>query len=539
MLRILIAEDEVLEREALKLIIQKNMASILEVEEAANGRSALSRIASFKPDIVFLDIHMPGLNGIETAKKIKQIDPQIRIVFLTAYNEFEYAHEAIRIGVEDFIVKPASEERIVDLLNTLISTLSKEKQERIERENAELRLDTFSLYLETEFVYSMAVRGMSVEKYTSFSSILDRDIAGGRGGLLKIHYDSYPLSVDTGYQRDVLKKRVIALIRTALAEKGVALMVNLESSSPFLFFHCTDTCDSLVSDEIFRSLLKEIVSHILKALSLRVDIGYGRVFMKPENGKASFQEARRNFIGIEESVQSIIETTPAEENNRGEHSPDTLPLEFELEIEEALIQGESTQVFDTFSAIQLWFQTSSLPLSAQKKLLGELSVVLRHAVTMHLRSQVTLRADQNISESVSVEQLYTDFSILLHELSDLISSEYREADSSVITSAKEYMRSHYKSSISLEEIADYCGLSTAYFSRLFKRETDSNVIEYLTRLRLQEAKLLLRGTDLSMKEISTAVGYNDANYFTRVFNRVENCSPTSYRSKKILKEQKM
>ena len=109
MFKLLIADDEQLEREALRFIISKSIDSIIDIEEAVNGREAIAKVQASHPDIIILDINMPGINGIEAAWKIREKDKSVCIIFLTAFHQFDYAHEAIKVGVEDYIVKPSSE----------------------------------------------------------------------------------------------------------------------------------------------------------------------------------------------------------------------------------------------------------------------------------------------------------------------------------------------------------------------------------------------------------------------------------------------
>ena len=111
MYTLLIADDEGLEREALRYIIQRGNERIDRIIEAANGREAVESARSQEPDIAILDIKMPGTNGVEAARKIKEFLPSCRIIFLTAFDTFDYAREALRLGAEDFLVKPVEDDR--------------------------------------------------------------------------------------------------------------------------------------------------------------------------------------------------------------------------------------------------------------------------------------------------------------------------------------------------------------------------------------------------------------------------------------------
>jgi len=139
--KILIVDDEQLERNALKVIINKDINSIVEIEEAVNGREAIVKSRSFNPDIIFLDIKMPGINGIDAARTIRDSDSSVSIVFLTAYNQFEYAREAIDIGVSNFIIKPSSDSHILEVINKVITNIDNSRAEIIEKEHNEIRFN--------------------------------------------------------------------------------------------------------------------------------------------------------------------------------------------------------------------------------------------------------------------------------------------------------------------------------------------------------------------------------------------------------------
>ena len=219
MYKILIVDDEELERNALRAIINKGIDSIIEIQEAVNGREAIVKSRSFNPDIIFLDIKMPGINGIEAARTIRETDSSISIIFLTAFNRFEYAHEAIQIGVDDFIIKPSSENRVLEVITKLITKIDNRKSNLDLKENNELKLSRATGYLENEFIYNLSVRGITEEKFENYLSILDMDFYSARAGIVKLLFDTYPIHVDSSCQKQVLKKKMCLYIKIQPEEK--------------------------------------------------------------------------------------------------------------------------------------------------------------------------------------------------------------------------------------------------------------------------------------------------------------------------------
>jgi two-component system, response regulator YesN len=136
MYRLLIADDEALEREGLEWMIGQQLPGLFEVIHAENGRLAIQRAEQYRPDIIFMDIKMPGIEGLEALRLIQSAHPKVKMVLVSAYDFFSYAKEALRLGVRDYILKPARKDQIVEILKKLVNELEEEKEKR----DAELKL---------------------------------------------------------------------------------------------------------------------------------------------------------------------------------------------------------------------------------------------------------------------------------------------------------------------------------------------------------------------------------------------------------------
>lgn len=129
-MRIVIAEDELLERKAMKKFIENNFNDMVVVGEAVNGRTAIELAAATNPDIIFMDIKMPGVNGLEAIEKINATNPTIKFILVSAYDSFDYAKEAMQYGIKDYILKPGKKEEIVKSLRRLQKEIETESQEK-------------------------------------------------------------------------------------------------------------------------------------------------------------------------------------------------------------------------------------------------------------------------------------------------------------------------------------------------------------------------------------------------------------------------
>ena len=206
-------------------------------------------------------------------------------------------------------------------------------------------------------------------------------------------------------------------------------------------------------------------------------------------------------------------------------------------MEQAILNGNRNDVMEIFQQINEWFESSILSFEENKKNLLELVTVLKHAAAYQFPNGKCLIDDTEIRESTGAVILLSSINIFLNDLLEQIYKIQEIENSPAIDKACNFIETNFKNDITLEETASHCGLSSFYFSKLFKKRKKLTFIDYLTNRRIEEADRLLLETNLSIKEISRAVGYNDPNYFTRVFKRVHFSSPTSFRSNKMLRQQ--
>ncbi|MGI5172356.1 response regulator [Treponema sp. OMZ 840] len=151
MYKLLIADDESIERKALRNIIGSQYPTTIEVIEAVNGIDLLAKFDCFKPDIIFCDIKMPGKSGLEAMREIKAKNPDQIAVFLSAYDYFDYAREAVSLGVKEYLIKPAADNYVIDLVQKLIDILDKKKLQEQELSAQMEKLAMLDTYFQNTF----------------------------------------------------------------------------------------------------------------------------------------------------------------------------------------------------------------------------------------------------------------------------------------------------------------------------------------------------------------------------------------------------
>ncbi len=521
MYRILIADDEELEREALKAIINKGIDSAVEIQEAVNGRESVVKAKSFNPDIVFMDIKMPGINGIEAARMIRDYSDSVSIIFLTAFNQFEYAREAIQIGVEDFIIKPASELHVLEITGKLLDRIEKARAARSAEEDNELKLGRVKEYLETEFIYNLAIRGISEEKFLNYLAILDVHFLRGIAGIASVQFDTYPINVGSDYHRHVLRRRVSFIIKSVVGDMGFSVLVNIEMTN--VYFLAVQHPDSPVSmeDVDWLSVVNKIAGEVDRVLTVKMVAGFGHVFSSPSDSVSSFASAKK---ALSDGAVSSKHTSEGLESLR--------LINLEIDLEEALLKGKRPEVMDVFQKLREYLEGTVGSFDQIKQYLAELGMVIKHYAAYQFPDGFERVDLSGIYDAADIGALTDEFVVFLTSLLVQRNMVSEMNYSPAIEAACSYIGENFRQDITLEDAAGKAGLSSFYFSRLFKKSRGVTFIEYITMLRVDEARKLLKETTLSIGEISERVGYSDQNYFTRVFKRYESVSPSVYRARK-------
>lgn len=157
MFKILVADDEYLERKALSIILgeKSGIDNIEIVGEAADGKEVVELAREKKPDIIFMDVKMPGMNGLKAIKLIKENSSNTRFVILTAYDEFEYVQEALSLGIEEYLLKPVKPQKVRELVSRLVNKIQSSKKDEKIRKQMREKLDMVMPYIKMSFVFDL------------------------------------------------------------------------------------------------------------------------------------------------------------------------------------------------------------------------------------------------------------------------------------------------------------------------------------------------------------------------------------------------
>lgn len=471
-MRILVAEDELLERKAMKKFIQENFRDMEVVGEAENGRRAIELAKEKQPNIIFMDIKMPGINGLEAVEQIHAVQPNIKFILVSAYDTFDYAKQAMQFGIKDYILKPGKKEEIVKALFRLQKEIvDEEKLEEEKRQSRQLLEERFIRRLIEqplqEDVFELQNQLYPQMKYSYFL------VFGGNG------------TANPNEIRRSLEKYL---------------------SNPFILYETNDIVVAIVIIDDIEGKATQLIT--VRKLSLELKnslfIGIGHICDSLENLPTSYQGAYGAFFQLRTEGKSHYGFLNESDTHLSSE-------EYHTKIVEEVEKGNTSGAVENF-----------------KKYSHLLGKTEKENLYIAIQNLLMRRNISNLKSSITSLQTDEDWQMYLNLCCMKVNEIYQSMQS--MTIAKKYIEEHFSKNITLEDVAILVQLSPNYFSNLFKEEFGETFIEFLTRTRMLQAKLLIEKNAYSLKEICFKVGYKDPNYFSRVFKKYYHTSPKHFQN---------
>ena len=525
MYRILIADDEGIMVEALRSMIAREYGDRCEIATAKTGREAIERSEVFHPDIVLMDIQMPGINGISAMTEIRKFNRTVLFYVISAYDKFDYAQDAIALGVIRYLTKPVSRSAVHELMEEAIRKVDEMRQQRSEQLRAQEKLETVipivenglishillqSSWQETEY-YRQLLEVTEEYGYVCVFQFAAREDSGeftspvGMGMAAQQFYPEF---------RAIVKSYLSCIIGSVMTDRIVAVVPCREAHLEY--------------EERVKiiELLRSVVARLEERLKLRFRAGIGRL-QKMENMYTSYLEA----IGaLQEGESHVVHA--ADVRSRGYYEGD-YPADTEKELFACVTRGDLTQMTVVANRFFDWM------MYRKEKNMDNIRLKILECVIWAERQAFASGAvnyDFDSRNSYLPEMMaFTEYEELrgwfLKKMEDTcrsIRDKRTDQSETAVSRARIYIEENYTRDISLDEVSREVNISPYYFSKLFKEEAGENFIVYLTRLRMEKARELLADRSLSMKEISARIGYADPNYFSRIFKKQTGMTPREY-----------
>jgi two-component system response regulator YesN len=511
MYKILIADDESMERKALEDIIKSNFNEITTIEQAANGKRAVELAEILQPDIIIMDIKMPIMNGIDAGKEIIKMLPDCKIIMLTGFTYFSYAKESITIGAVEFLVKPASDEVIIETIQSTLHSVKMLEEKKNQQRINELKAKRAEEYLENEVVSAITFSNVDEDTILEHFQGLGIQFAYGTGVII---------SFKTFGNVDIKAKHIIYLWKEKIKtlSKDIRICACERSTNLYMLI----LSDYLIQEEEYKKILSSVVESTQDEMQIKLKLAVGPQVNQVSKIYMSFQAAKTALKG-EENVNFY-------KNNKQNLKQMLLKNDIETQLCEYLSSKKYNEaMLMANQAIDTILEENMEPVGR----IYEIIIVLSRYFRSKIQIDNTYELYSKLSDCEDKQKINNYVLEFMENLIDsLIASEIM-VNNEWIENLVKYIETNYMNNITLEDMAERIGFSTYYFSKLFKHTFNENFIEYLTRIRIERAKQLLLDPSISVKQVCFAVGYSEPNYFTRVFKRTVGISPSIYQKNAI------
>ncbi|MCC8049080.1 MAG: response regulator [Clostridiales bacterium] len=526
MYRILIADDEGLMLESLKTMILGQYSDCCELETAKTGRAVIEKTESFHPDIVFLDIQMPGINGIQAMKEIRKSNSTALFYIISAYDKFDYAKEAIDLGVEKYLTKPISRKTVLATVEEAMQKVDHNRALRSSQLQIQEKLEIIVPVVEQSIITNLLFQ-TEMQDVGYYLQLLD--ISESYGSILIAQFGT---EYDNGKLVSPVRMSVQAQdfypeFRTLVKDSLNCLVGPVMSNRIVLLIPHQNEQVSYEDRIRIVENARQLASQLEEQLNARFRIGIGRVH-KMEDIQLSYREALRSLNNSKSHVIHI------DDLQSGGVYEQEFPEETERRLFRFLESGNTAAMLAELNLFFDWM-VQHYPDDRGNICLKVLEYIIQ-AEKIAFESGTVNYNFSDRKEYLATAVSFNDYESLWRWFAEKMAAacdtihDYRESQSnSVVKKAQNYIRENYSHDISLDDVSRAVNISPYYFSKVFKEESGENFIEYLTRVRVEKAKELLQNPDLSIKMISSMCGYSDPNYFSRLFKKQTDMTPREYR----------
>ena len=537
-IKVFLVEDEMVIRRGIKNSIDWEKEGYIFCGEASDGELAYPMIIKEKPDILITDIRMPFMDGLELCKLVKKELPNIKILILSGYDEFDYAKEAIRLGVTEYLLKPISSGKLLEALNGVSESIRREKEDKdlVRKYMEEMRENTE--HEKQKFFEQMIAGNLSMADALETGKKYEMSLSAGMYNLLLFRFTlgeenrkSGELLGEAEYAIEKLTERLEYVFEFQRGVEGWAFLLMADNEEQM--------------SERVKELSKDLEEIMKNYSTIAYFGGIGQPVARLRELEESFGEAERALAArFTMELNRIISV----DDIRMAQNVDTLDdIEItsfgEIEktrtmLEKFLNNGVEDEI-DEFVDVYI----NELPEENLKSVLMRQYIIMDAYIVMMsfcekiegIEGEMQAQSEElknSMKTSQTLEEIKNYIRMLLKKIIGVRDTISGRRYSDIIEIAKDQIRKTYMSDeISLNTIAAEVGMSPSYFSSIFSKEMGKTFVEYLTEIRMDRAKELLMCSSMKTSEIGYEVGYKDPHYFSYIFKKTQNCTPKEFRAR--------
>lgn len=520
---VIIVDDEFRIGQLIRQLIHWDTLNMKCQDVLSDGETALEEILSNTPDIVLTDIRMPKIDGLDLIKATKDKGLNVCFIVVSGYKDFEYAHKALEYGIDDYLIKPVNENQLNDVLQKINNKLN---DNDLQNENQQKMNATVK---ESERIMKKDVWNQILDNKDPESSTYNNlNVKDSIYQVIDIKLDSIEAAHDDAQQDRFVANSVCSNVEEILTDAVDELIV---TSKPGLHIYCIIRYSSKSIDKINQlvSYYQDLKEKINMLDQYYVTIGVGRQHkfcdIRDSISEAYQAVCNRMTLGTDKIIFSD-ELPPFSDFQIKEYLAEARDT-----IHRCVVQNSKDALLHYISMLYYNINEKQTDCTVCYSIADQLFSIFLNDIQTDFENiekdklKLYIKCQNCNHKAALVQTLKDGFS----EYFDLIQIHEHKETIKPIRITKDFIESHYSEKITLDDMANKVGLSSAYFSALFKKETGTNLFNYINEIRIEHAKQLLQTSDESIAAIADMVGYTDERYFSKTFHKTTGIKPALFR----------
>ena len=531
MLKMIIADDEILVREGLKNILPWEAYNIEVVGVAKNGIETLTLCEEMKPDILFTDIRMPHLTGIEVAQKLKMQNYKTRIIIVSGIEDFSYAQQAIELNTEGYILKPIKKNKLIEIVEKVVSSINDEKEHAVKFKQLKKQLYDNIPAIKDRFLCNIIFRKYSNEKIIyDKCKFLNIPFVGSKPFVackMVIDEITGSFSKNSEENYELILMSILNICNELLASYDYGICFNINENEFIIIFNYDQI-------ENISDICEELLTALNKYIEIKVSIGIGE---KVDSILLLYNSYKSAETSLEYKFYSGINTVINSKDLT--YKADTLEYVKLHIIEEKLLNGiklgNLTTVNDVLCQIFNHIESSSFtPEEYTKSIFTELIFITTRSL-YEIQENLSDIVEEPIKLCNDIYKLntYDELKNYILDLFDKITTYFNnklnQKNRYVVNEINDIIRHQYTKNITVKLISEQVGLTPNYISQIFKKETGITITKKITEIRIEAAKELLKDSNFKVFEVAEMVGFDNPYYFSTVFKKITGIHPSKFR----------
>lgn len=528
MYRIVIADDEQFIVQLVRQLIDYQQLNVEVIGEASDGNTALELLTTLKPDILITDIRMPYMDGLQLIEKIREHKLPISVIAISGHRRFDYAYNALKYDVHDFIVKPIGRKELNDAIAKVVHYLNRKSQDDHHIEHIRQQMNISAVQLHRKLLEDCLQGSLNGNTLAQINQNYAASFLPGQYTGIAVRLD---MSQEITSESLIVRKcrEVLDNFLHDCADEYMFHFIDKEALFSILVNTRPEQTSQLTRNikRMFELLgvTMDVYSHV------NITIGVGSTVENivgiPGTLRMAIMNSRINCVLGAQRIYSSSEF--AIEKNRNQHISTVQTKELTQILEFGRINDVSSWLYSVFSCSEEYYRKH--PLEALS--LGD-SILDTFQTLCRIRG-INIDEDILSHEYAFINRCGTLQDYLQHIIcfmQKVLEEDYQlrvQRNNYPVECTKNYVAEHLGESFKLEDIAKHTMLAPNYLSTLFKKETGETISDYTQKLRLEKAKNLLRTTNLNLNEIAAQVGYSDPKHFSKLFKKTFGIRPQDYR----------